>query len=166
LAACPGGYFIEFGVGGGGYLRQFAARTDRTIYGFDWFFGLPEDWGMAKIGTFTEWGEVPKVPGNCTIIAGLIQATLPAFLLRHRNSIAFVHFDLDLYSATSFALMVCKDRFAHGAILLFDEMVGMQRNLDNEGKAFCEFLKATNYTAEYLGQLGHGESAVFRLLVV
>lgn len=74
-----------------------------------------------------------------------------------------MHFDLDLYTATSFALMMCRGRFAHGAILLFDEMVGQPRNLQHEGKAFCEFLTATNYTAEYLGQM-HGESAVFKLL--
>lgn len=134
------------------------------IWGFDWFFGLPEDWDeWDRAGKFTLYGEVPQVPDNCRLIAGLIQMTLPLWLLRHSGPIAFVHFDMDLYSATSFALLTCKGRYAHGCILLFDEMVGRERNLRNEGQAFCEFLKATNYGCEYLGQM-HGESAIFRLL--
>lgn len=155
---------IEFGVGAGGFLRVLAERTTREIWGFDSFHGLPEDWDeWDRTGAFTCYGEVPLVPARCRLVAGLIQATLPSWLGRHPGDIAFVHFDLDLYSATSFALLMCKERFAHGAILLFDEMVNKDRNLRHEGKAFCEFLAATNYCAEYLGQT-HGESAIFKLL--
>jgi len=156
---------LELGVGAGDHLIRFAARTQRTIWGFDWFMGLPEDWDQYdRAGTFTTYGEVPQLPWNCRVVAGLIQLTLPQFLLRHKEQVAFAHFDLDLYSATSFALMTLKGRLAHGAIILFDEIVGRSRNYAHEGKAFCEFLQATNYAAEYLGQIGHGESAVFRLL--
>jgi len=155
---------LELGVGGGDRIRHFAERTSRTLWGFDWFMGLPEDWDQHdRIGTFSTFGEVPRLPDNCRVIAGLIQLTLPQFLLRHKEPVAFVHFDLDLYSATSFALMMLKDRFAHGAIVMFDEMVGRSRNYAHEGKAFCEFLAATNHAAEFLGQM-HGESMIFKLL--
>lgn len=160
----PDGYLIEFGVGGGSFLSAMAERTPREIWGFDSFHGLPEDWdAWDRIGAFSTYGEIPIVPGNCRLVAGLIQVTLPHWLDRHPDPIAFVHFDLDLYSATSFALMMMKDRFAHGAILLFDEMLNKDRNLAHEGKAFMEFISCTNYCAEWIGQT-HGESAVFRLL--
>jgi len=164
LAAAPDGLLLEFGTGAGGSARRFAERTPRPLWTFDWFLGLPETWDQwDQAGAFTQFGEIPKVPDHVHVVAGMLQLTLPLFLRRHVEPVAFVHFDLDLYSSTSFALMTIHQRFAHGAILLFDEMLGRPRNLEHEGKAFCEFLRATNYAAEYLGQM-HGESAIFRLL--
>jgi hypothetical protein len=160
---------LELGVSSGGSISSLAARTSRLIYGFDWFYGLPEDWTEGEVGdnrgAYGTGGVPPNVPDNCVLVVGLIQDTLRSFLRGHPDPVAFVHFDLDLYSSTSHALMTLNRRFAHGAILLFDEMVLRPRNLDNEGKAFCEFLKATHYTAEYLGQT-HPESAIFRLLTL
>jgi hypothetical protein len=160
---------LELGVSGGGSISALAVRTDRLIYGFDWFYGLPEDWMEGDhgdmVGSYSTGGVMPNVPANVVLVPGLIQRTLRSFLLRHPDPVAFVHFDLDLYSATSYALMALKSRFAHGAILLFDEMVGRPRNLAHEGLAFMEFLKATNYAVEYIGQT-HGESAIFRVLTV
>ena len=40
------GHILEFGVGEGRSLRLLKALTDKTIYGFDSFDGLPEDWVM------------------------------------------------------------------------------------------------------------------------
>ena len=163
----PEGLMLELGVGGGGTITNIANRTPRTVWGFDWFHGLPETWDeWDKAGAFTQHGEIPVVPDNVKIVSGLIQQSLPVFLSRHFERVAFVHFDLDLYSATSFALMAMNKRFAHGAILVFDEIVDRQRNLDNEGKAFCEFLTATNYCAEYLCYTRSVESLAFRLLTV
>lgn len=164
MAAAPDGYLIEFGVGCGDHLRRLASRTTREIWGFDSFWGLPEDWDeWDRAGAFSTFGEVPVLlPPQCRLVAGLIQTTLPVWLERHMGPIAFVHFDLDLYSATSFALMTCKDRFADGAILLFDEIVGPARNVANEGRAFEEFLSVTGFSVESLGQM-HGESAIYRL---
>jgi hypothetical protein len=137
------------------------------IYGFDWFYGLPEAWDEGAVGdpagSYSTAGVLPNLPDNCVLVVGLVQNTLRSFLANHPDPVAFVHFDLDLYSATSFALMALNRRLAHGAILLFDEMVLRPRNLAHEGTAFCEFLTATNYAAEYLGQ-SHSESMIFRLL--
>lgn len=44
------GLILEFGVWRGGTINHIAGKTKRTVYGFDSFEGLPEDWftGVPK----------------------------------------------------------------------------------------------------------------------
>ncbi len=38
------GLWLEFGVHAGGTINRIAKYTTKTIYGFDSFEGLPQDW--------------------------------------------------------------------------------------------------------------------------
>ena len=75
---------------------------DRTVAGFDVFTGLPETWRTGfPAGEFAQ--EPPDIPG-ATVVAGLFEDTLPAFLAETDEAIAFVHVDCDLYSSTKTVL--------------------------------------------------------------
>jgi tRNA G46 methylase TrmB len=57
FASKTNGYFLEMGVGMGRTINFMAAlNPTKTIYGFDWFEGLPEDWDkgdhIIQQGTF------------------------------------------------------------------------------------------------------------------
>jgi len=78
------GLILEFGVGSGETLNQIARLLpDRTVFGFDWFRGLPENWGSVTQGAFSTEGVVPEHQSNCEIIIGLVQHTFDAFLESH-----------------------------------------------------------------------------------
>ena len=117
--------FLEFGVFKGTSINFFSdfLKTDQIIYGFDAFYGLPEDWagmGSAK-GSMSLDGKLPKVKSNVKIIKGLIEDNLINFLSTNKEEIFFVHIDTDIATTQSFILKNIKDRLANGAILLFDD---------------------------------------------
>ena len=68
----------QFGVHQGASIRRFAkalsrAGDDRTVYGFDSFQGLSEEW-TGQIGhpqgTFDVGGRLPRVPRNVELVPG------------------------------------------------------------------------------------------------
>ncbi|WP_051656756.1 hypothetical protein [Butyrivibrio sp. AE3004] len=75
----------------------------QTIYGFDSFEGLPEDWFTASTdfneGSLRQ-GKIPEVRKNVELVVGLFDATLTDFLEAHKENVAFMHIDCDLYSST------------------------------------------------------------------
>ena len=76
--------------------------SNRTVYGFDSFEGLPEDWIPRSItkGTFKQ-STLPIVENNVKIIVGMFEDTLPDFVNKHSNDkIALLHVDCDIYSST------------------------------------------------------------------
>jgi hypothetical protein len=78
------GLFMEFGVWSGSSINTFAARLPgKTIYGFDSFEGLKEDYpgtGFSK-SSFGLGGIMPKVLPNVTLVKGWFDETVPKFLL-------------------------------------------------------------------------------------
>src|SRR2546423_11762114 len=66
----PGGLIVEFGVFEGRSIRFFASLTGETIYGFDSFEGLREDWKgwAAAKGTFDMGSVPPHVPANVILV--------------------------------------------------------------------------------------------------
>jgi len=151
----PEGLIMEFGVGDGGSLKSLAGvaqQLNRTVYGFDWFMGLPEDCGGAdQKGSFSTGGKLPSLSNhpNVEIIKGLFQDTLSGFLEEHQELMAFVHIDVDLYSSAAFILSHIEKRLQSGTILAFDEMVDWHNDLpadhyghwrNSEYKAFNEML--------------------------
>lgn len=162
------GLILEFGVSSGASIREMAwCCKGRTIYGFDTFTGLPEDWEgrynedgtlMHMKGSFAS--DPPGVPENVVLITGMFQDTLPGFLEQHPEQLALAHVDCDLYSSTKCVLECLEDRIVDGTILIFDEFMdyGDHRNKeawkDYEYKAFCEFLEKTGYGWECIGRHG------------
>jgi hypothetical protein len=158
------GTMMELGVWRGESFREICALAHpRKVYGFDWFRGLPEDWGApGTAGTGDLDGAIPDCPDNGEFVVGLVQDTLPQFLRHQHGDVAFVHFDLDLYSSTYFGLSQLGHRFKRGAILAFDEIDRDVRNMNHEQAAFREWLEEAPFDFELLGQR-HAESWVIRL---
>lgn len=158
------GLVMEFGVAVGSSLHEIAyAVPQKTVYGFDWFKGLPEDWCPEHPrGSYS--CPIPIVPLNTKLVIGLFQDTLKPFLEEYPEPVGFVHIDCDLYSSTLFVLKTIGERL-DGAIVAFDEIRGMSDQPqceEHEGRAFAEFLADRKFTAEHLGDQ-HSYGSIYRL---
>jgi predicted O-methyltransferase YrrM len=155
--------FLEFGVAQGYSINRIAKATEATVYGFDSFMGLPEEWNGMDVGCFSTSGNIPEVPSNVKIVKGLFQDTLDNFLNDNPGKVGFCHIDSDLYSSAAYVLDKLKDRFFEGTILVFDELAQYGGYEDHEYKAFLEFLEYTGMDFEFIGRRSK-ESFIFRLL--
>lgn len=156
------GLFLEFGVFKGGTINFFSEiLPDQKFYGFDSFEGLPSDWqGTAgKKGTFSLKKDLPYVNKNVELIAGWFEETLPAFLEKNKENVAFLHIDCDLYSSTKTILDNLSSRIQPGTIILFDEYFNYPNWQEHEYKAFQEFVRDNNIKYEYIA-IGHTQVAV------
>lgn len=150
---------LDLGVWIGWSTRLIFDASHRTVYGFDTFSGLVEDWQLedqlVKQGTFSlsdpfaqrfirETGVtfhdgVPAPLGrNVEFVKGSTYDTLAPFLAeRPAAPIRLFHMDLDTYESCVHALEICKNRFTEGSILVFDEYFVS----NGEMRAFYEFQK-------------------------
>jgi len=158
--------FLDLGVWIGWSTRLTSEASGRTVYGFDTFEGLVEEWQiedqfLIKQGTFslsdplaqrfirdtgvTLQGGVPDALGRkVQYVKGSTYDTLAPFLAeRPAAPIRLFHMDLDTYDSCLHALETCKDRFVEGSILVFDEYLVTNGEL----RAFFEF--QTRYGFEW-----------------
>jgi len=119
------GLLLEFGVASGRSIRDIAlVLFPLTVYGFDWFKGLPEELADSRgnvaspKGAYAH-GRPTNLPSNVVIVEGLFQDTLKPFRAEHPEPVAYVHMDADLYSSTRYVLGELKDRL-DGAFITFD----------------------------------------------
>jgi predicted O-methyltransferase YrrM len=157
------GLALEFGVATGTTLAIIADAVagDRTVVGFDVFTGLPETWRTGfPAGEFAQ--EPPDIPG-ATVVAGLFEDTLPAFLAQTDEPIAFLHVDCDLYSSTKTVLDLTADRLVPDAVLIFDEFFNYPGWQQHEFRAWTECVQESGRTFEYLAYAGNNEQVVVRL---
>jgi hypothetical protein len=149
---------LDLGVWIGWSTRLISDASDRTVYGFDTFEGLVEDWqiddqAVIKRGTFSlseplaqrfiqDTGVrlrdgVPDALGRkVQFIRGSTYETLAPFLAdRPAAPLRLFHMDLDTYESCLHALETCKDRFVEGSILVFDEYLVTNAEM----RAFYEF---------------------------
>lgn len=153
---------LEFGVFKGTSITRIAkSMPTKTVYGFDSFEGLPEDWkrndGSFLKGTFSLSSRLPVVPKNVTLIKGMFHDTLPIFLEEHKGEkVCFVHIDCDLYSSTKCILDILSERdvLDDRVIVVFDELVNYSTYKEHELKALYEFLEKGVYEIEWLGMKG------------
>jgi hypothetical protein len=147
------GIYAEFGVWKGESINYFAKRLPQTtLYGFDSFEGLKDDWpglGQAR-GHFSLGGKVPEVASNVRLKKGTFEQTLPAFLATDPRPFAFVHVDCDTYGSTRTILDLIPNRLIPGSVLLFDEYFGYRGWRREEWKAWQEFTKANGIEYEYI----------------
>jgi Macrocin-O-methyltransferase (TylF) len=144
------GLLMEFGVWKGMWINRFASWTDRPVYGFDSFEGLPEPWTFVDRGFFAIQ-ELPKVRDNVTLVKGWFDQTLPRFLETRPEPAAFLHIDCDVYSSTKTVLDLLKDRIVAGTTIVLDDFMmqpGWQRA---EYRAWQEFVDAHQVEFDYLG---------------
>ncbi|WP_425039794.1 class I SAM-dependent methyltransferase [Primorskyibacter sp. S187A] len=147
------GLYAEFGVWRGHGVNLFGKllkKEDVTIWGFDSFEGLEEDWtGQSKgaqAGRFNLDGVLPDVRSNVQLVKGWVQDSVPQWLDSCPDMAAsFLHFDLDTYTPTRFVLEAVRARLVPGTILLFDELYGYPGWRRHEYRALTETLPEDSY---------------------
>lgn len=153
-SSLPDGLNLEFGVFDGQSIRIMANMfPQRNFCGFDSFIGLQEDWKgnqFAK-GSFNRKGKVPRVPKNVSLYKGWFNDSVPNFLKNNEANISFIHFDADTYESTRDVLVMLKDRFQRGTVLVFDEYFGYPNWENGEFKAWKEFTEINEFDYVYLG---------------
>lgn len=148
----------EFGVWRGVSVNFIAKLTGNTVYGFDSFEGLPEQWGGDhwKKGDFA-LSSIPKVRSNVTLVKGWFNETLPPFLKEHKGQVGFLHIDSDLYSSCKTVFELLESRLGPGSVIVFDEYFNFPQWEEGEHKAFQEFLSKTGRACEFIGYNRQGE---------
>jgi hypothetical protein len=139
-------YYLEFGTWKGESANFFSKYLNK-LYVFDSFEGLMEDWagtGSAK-SDFNLNKKIPKLNSNVEVIAGWIEDTLETFLKNNNPKINFVHFDMDTYSPTKFALEILKPYLAKEAIIIFDQLYNYIGWEEGEYKALKEVFKENEF---------------------
>ena len=149
------GLNIEFGVHTGysiNYLAQKLNSRGAVIFGFDSFEGLQQDWkgSNSPKGAFDLGGVLPPVRPNVTFVKGWFDKTLPPFLAREREKVAFAHLDADTYETTLYLLTTLNPRIVSGTLILFDEYIGYPGWEHGEFKAFKELIEKESRSYEYL----------------
>ncbi len=161
------GLMLEFGVASGSTINHIASLLSSTVYGFDSFEGLPEDWRPDfKKGAFAR--QAPEVRANVELVTGYFDASLPSFLSRHAEEISFLHIDCDLYSSTKTVLDLCRYRLRPGTIVVFDEYFNYVGWREHEYKAFKELMMNLNSSDkisgyEYIGYVPTHQQVAVRL---
>ncbi len=146
------GLILEFGVRTGQTINHIAkSHPNSTIYGFDSFEGLPEDWSgwIQDKGTFAGEG-IPQVEGNVRLVAGWFDETLEGFLIENSGDLALAHIDSDLYSSAKTVLDALASRVKPGSIIVFNEYFNYPNWQQHEFKAFAEFCETHAVEYEYL----------------
>jgi hypothetical protein len=145
------GLIVEFGVWKARSTNFFAGITDETIYGFDSFEGLQEDWaGWAHPKeAFSLSGNLPQVAPNVRLVKGWFDQTLAGFLSENSGPFSFLHIDCDTYEATTTVLNLAEDRIVPGTVILFDEYFGYRGWKLGEFKAWQEFVARRDIQYDY-----------------
>ena len=149
--APDGGVVAEFGVSFGNSIRFIASLTDRKVYGFDSFEGLPEPWQEEPKGMYTTRGKLPEAPGNVEFRVGWFKDTLPSFATQLAEPLVFANVDCDLYSSTREVLETLGHLFPAGCVICFDEYLGHETWQQDEYRAFQEYVARTGRSYRYLG---------------
>jgi hypothetical protein len=139
-------FYLEFGVWKGASINFFSKYVN-TIYGFDSFEGLKEDWTGTSLmkGTFNLNKKIPRLNKNVIPIVGWVQDTLVSFLDKYKPEINFVHLDLDTYESTKFVLSKIKPYLVKNSIIAFDEIYNFPGWELGEYKALKESFNDDEY---------------------
>jgi hypothetical protein len=163
FADSKSGLWLEFGTYKGRSINVISTRTELTVYGFDSFEGLPEDWysdiNFCKKGALNLNGILPKVNPNVHLIAGWYENTVPEFVKQlpsDVDKISFMHIDCDLYSSTKTVFDNLKHLIKPGTVIMFDEYWYNYRWEEHEYKAFQELAKECNLNYKYIANTPRG----------
>ena len=158
-----GGYYLEFGCWRG-TTANFFSKFVNKIYTFDSFLGLKDTWVGAvdrPISFFKIDKSELRLNKNVVVIDGYVEETLENFLQVNNPKINFIHFDLDVYNSTKFALIKIKKYLVKDAIILFDnyfDYIGWQYG---EHKALKDTFENTEY--EYIAFSLSGGGVVIKI---
>ena len=163
------GYVLEFGVATGRTLNHFARlMPHKTIYGFDSFQGLPEDWTSRMRKGFFARDNLPTVRKNCVLMVGWFEQGLADWQYNHQNHtpIQFLHIDCDLYSSAHTVLHELRRRIVPGTVIVFDEYINYPGWQQDEFRAWQEFVDTYNISYEYIGRVSSHQQVAVRVTSV
>jgi hypothetical protein len=159
------GQVLEFGVATGRTLNQFAHwLPHKTVYGFDGFDGLPEDWTSRMRKGFFARKHLPRVRRNCELVVGWFNETLPGFVEKRPEPVALLHVDCDLYSSTVTILNNLKNNIVPGTVIVFDEYMNYPGWQLDEFRAWQEHCKMYGVEYEYIGRVSKHQKVAVRVL--
>jgi len=155
--------YLEFGVWEGTSINFFSKYVN-TIYGFDSFEGLREDWvgTTTPKGTFNLNKKLPQLNKNVIPVVGWVQDTLVLFLEKHKPEINFVHLDMDTYETTKFILTKIKPYLVKNCIIAFDELYNYSGWEVGELKALKETFNDNEYS--YVCFCLNGKQATIKII--
>jgi hypothetical protein len=168
------GYYLEMGVCTGRTINFIAAlNSDKIIYGFDSFAGLPKAWegrsdfDLPKgVFAYKDPQGLPATLHNVRLIKGLFEETLPLFKnnIIKNQPIAFIHIDCDIYDSTHAIFEHLGDNIVSGTILLFDELYNYPGFELHEYKALQEFMEKTGKAVEYFAYNVNSEQVAVKII--
>jgi hypothetical protein len=169
------GQVLEFGTATGRTLNQFAYwLPNKTIYGFDSWQGLPEKFNDLPAGHFAQ--PLPDVLPNCQLIQGWFgarpvqdQSSIREFTARefaniHKEPIALLHLDADLYSSTKTVLDAFHAHIVPGTVILFNEYWNHRTWKKHEFRAWQEHIAQYKLNYEYVGYVSDHQEVAVRVL--
>jgi hypothetical protein len=157
------GLVIEAGVATGRTINHLADLfPDRSVYGFDSFEGLPENWRTDHpAGKFR--GGLPETKSNVKLIKGAFAETLPVFIEQQDSAVAFLHVDCVLYSSTSTVLRTLGERITKGTVIVFDEYWNYPGWRQHEFRAFQEFVAERGVSYSYKAFVAQGQQVCVQI---
>lgn len=161
------GTVLEFGVATGRTLNQFAHwLPHKTVYGFDGFEGLPEDWTSRMRRGFFARDSLPRVRSNCELVVGWFDQTLPRFCAHNLGGrpISLLHVDCDLYSSTVTILNNLRHNIVPGTVIVFDEYMNYPGWQLDEFRAWQQHVAAYGRSYEYIGRVSRHQQVAVRVL--
>jgi hypothetical protein len=158
------GMILEFGVFSGHTINHIASHAEETVYGFDSFEGLPEDWRPDFGQGSFQVSELPETRSNVELVVGWFDDTLPQFAASHHGPVSLLHVDCDLYSSTKTIFHFLAKRIVSGTIIVFDEYFNYVGWRNHEYKAFQEFIVASGLSYRYLGVVPGNQQVAVQIL--
>jgi len=135
------GVWVEAGVASGRTARYILQRLkpNSTLHLFDSFEGLPRAWWKFEAGAFKP-ARVPSFKDTrVTVHAGVFHETMPAWARTQTRPVTFLHVDCDLYESAITVLRSLDGLLRPGAVIAFDEAIGHESCVSNEGRALREW---------------------------
>jgi len=157
--------YLEFGVFNGDSVNFISKKTNKIpIYGFDSFEGIDNDWSGYYLpeGYFNLNKKIPKLEKKVIPIVGLIQETLPKFLIENNKKINFMHIDTDIYESAKTILLCTKKYLLKDCIIVFDELYNFPGWSVGEYKALTEVFNESEY--KFLAFAKNGQQAVIQII--
>lgn len=167
LPDAPKGLFLEFGFHDGISAKRLVSGVlsndpSSKLHAFDAFQGLRDAWSWVNYtqGSLNLGGVIPKTPYGVELVVGWVEDTLVPWMDSHPGRISFVHFDMDVFAPTHYALSLLLERMNSGSLILFDELHGYPGWKHHEFKALNLSLREGDYEYVAFGP----EQALIRII--
>jgi hypothetical protein len=168
------GFVLEFGVHSGSTINFISNILNKdTVYGFDSFEGLPEDWNISYKEKFNKHKKgyfavetIPTVNENVKLVKGFFDQSLEPWIKENNlDQIKFLHIDSDLYSSAIYVLKILNRYIVSGTIIVFDEFYPWGRKRyetweEHEYRALKEWITEFDREFKILSRNDHQQCTI------